>query len=65
MCDAVKEWLGYEERRQPDWFWESDVDLKPLFAERSWMHTVWLREEGTVGKWCGNASGTSREGGEG
>ena len=65
MCDAAKEWLGYEDRRQPDWFRESEVDLKPLFAERNRMHTVWLREEGTMRKGCGNASGTSREGGEG
>ena len=40
MCDAAKEWLWYEDRRQPDWFRESEVDLKPLFAERDRMHTV-------------------------
>ena len=44
MCDAVKEWLGYEDRWQPDWFQESEVDLKPLFAERNRMHTVWLSD---------------------
>jgi len=44
MCDAAKEWLGYEDRRQPDWFRESEVDLKPLFAERNRMHTVWLSD---------------------
>ena len=42
MCDAAKEWLGYEDRRQPNWFRESEVDLKPLFAERNRMHTPWL-----------------------
>ena len=104
MCDAVKEWLGYEDRLQPDWLetrLESEVDSKPLFAERNRMHTVWLSdgretsrrkyadarraarhalrvakdawfqwnaseaERGIVGKWCGDASGTSRGGGEG
>ena len=44
MCDAAKEWLGYEDRRQPDWFRESEVDLKPLFAERNRMHTVWISD---------------------
>ena len=42
MCDAVKEWLGSEDIQPPGWFWESEVDLKPLFAERSRMHAVWL-----------------------
>ena len=42
MCDAAKEWLGYEDRRQPNWFRESEVDLKPLFAERNRMHNVWI-----------------------
>ena len=48
MCDAAKEWLGHEDRRQPDWFRESEADLKPLFVERNRLHTLWLsngREE--------------------
>ena len=44
MCDAAKECLGYEDRQQPDWFQESEVDLKPLFAERNRMHTVWISD---------------------
>ena len=42
MCDAAKEWLGYEDRQQPNWFRDSEVDLKQQFAERNRMHTVWL-----------------------
>ena len=42
MCEAAKECLGYEDRRQPDWFRESEVDLNPLFAERNRLHTVWI-----------------------
>ena len=46
MCDAAKECLGYEDRRQPDWFRESEVDLNPLFAERNRLHTVWINNGG-------------------
>ena len=42
MCDAAKECLGHEDRRQPDWLRESEVDLKPLFVERNRLHTLWL-----------------------
>ena len=42
MCDAAKECLGHEDRRQPDWLQESEVDLKPLFVERNRLHTLWL-----------------------
>ena len=44
MCDAAKEWSGYEVRWQPDWFRESKVYLGLLFAERNRMHTVWLSD---------------------
>ena len=48
MCDAAKECLGHEDRWQPDWLRESEVDLEPLFVERNRLHTLWLstgREE--------------------
>ena len=47
MCDATRECLGHEDRRQPDWFRESEVDLT-LFVLRNRLHTLWLsigREE--------------------
>ena len=40
MCDAAKECLGHQDRRQPDWLRESEVDLKPLFVERNRLHTL-------------------------
>ena len=42
MCDTARECLGHEDRRQPDWFRESEVDLKPLFVLRNRLHTLWL-----------------------
>ena len=42
MCDAAEKCLGFEDRRQPDWFQESEVDLTPLFAERNRLHTMWI-----------------------
>ena len=34
--------LGYEDRRQPDWFRESEDHLKPLFVERNELYALWL-----------------------
>ena len=102
MCDAAKEWLVYEVKWQPDWFRESEMELRPLFSERNRMHTVWLsdgretsRRKYADARWAArhavraakdarlqckaseaergrnggkvvwDASGTSREGGEG
>jgi hypothetical protein len=42
LCDGVKVELGYENRRQPDWFRESEEHLKPLFSERNWLQDLWL-----------------------
>ena len=42
MCNGAKAGLGFEDRRQPDWFRESEVDLKPLFAERNRLYALWL-----------------------
>ena len=35
LCESAKAVLGYENRRQPDWFRESEADLRPLIAERN------------------------------
>ena len=42
LCDGAKEELGYEDRKHPDWFRESAIDLKPLIAVRNRLHVVWL-----------------------
>ena len=42
LCNGAKAGLGFEDRRQPDWFRESEVDLKPLFAERNRLYALWL-----------------------
>jgi hypothetical protein len=34
LCDEAEAVIGYENRRQPDWFREREADLKPLFEER-------------------------------
>lgn len=33
LCDGVKRELGYEDRRQSDWFRGSEKDLKPLLSK--------------------------------
>ena len=37
-----EEVLGYEDWKQPDWFRESEIDLKPLFAERNRLYAFWF-----------------------
>lgn len=34
--------LGFEDRRQPDWFRESEDYLKPLFVKRNELYALWL-----------------------
>ena len=35
--------MGYlEDRRQPDWFWESEKDLDLLFSERNLLYALWI-----------------------
>ena len=35
--------LGYEQRRQPGWFKESEVALKKLIDKRNTLFNIWLR----------------------
>ena len=42
LCDAAKDELGYENRKQPDWFRESKKDLKILIAERNRLYALWI-----------------------
>ena len=61
MCDTARECLGHEDRRQPDWFRESEVNLESLFVLRNRLHTLWLstgREENR--KKCDDARRATR-----
>ena len=42
ICDEAQKVLGYEDRRQPDWFRESEIALKPLLQERNRLYALWL-----------------------
>ena len=42
FCDAAKDELGYENRKKPGWFRESEPDLKPLIAERNRLYALLL-----------------------
>ena len=42
LCGGAEAELGYEDRRQPDWFRDSEVDLQPLFEERNRLYALWL-----------------------
>ena len=42
LLDAAETELGYENRKQPDWFRESEADHKPLVAERNRLYVLWL-----------------------
>ena len=42
LCDGAKRELGYEDRRQSDWFRGSEKDLKPLLSKRNWLYALWL-----------------------
>ena len=42
LCESAEEVLGHEDRKQPNWFRECEVDLKPLFAERNRLYALWL-----------------------
>ena len=47
MCDTARECLGHEDRRQPDWFRESKVDVEPLFVvEKQAAHPLAHHREG-------------------
>ncbi len=41
-CYGAETVLGYEDRRQPDWFRESEEHLKPLVEERNRLYALWL-----------------------
>ena len=42
LCDGAKTELGYEDRKQPDWFRESENDLKSLFSEKNRLYVLWV-----------------------
>ena len=42
LCVSAKSILGSERKQQPDWYWESSAELKPLFVERNRLYSRWL-----------------------
>ena len=42
LYQGAKTKLRYEDRRQPDWFRESEENLKLLFLERNRLYVLWL-----------------------
>ena len=42
LCKSAKAALDNESRRQPDWFQESEADLRPLIAERNQLYALWM-----------------------
>ena len=42
LSETAEEVLGHEHKKQPDWIRESEVDLKPLVAERNRLYALWL-----------------------
>ena len=42
LYETVEEVFSHEQRKQPDWFREGEVDLKPLVEERNRLYALWL-----------------------
>ena len=43
MLKAAKDTLGFEKRRQPDWFKDNEASLKNLIDTRNNLFSTWLR----------------------
>ncbi len=43
VVKAAKDVLGYEKRRQPDWFMENEDTLKKFIDKRNTLFSTWLR----------------------
>ncbi len=42
LVDTAEEYLGFQTRKQPDWFKESLTTLEPLLQRRSSLYSKWL-----------------------
>ena len=42
LCDEAKAVLGYEDRKQPDWFRENEAALRSSMDERNRLYALWL-----------------------
>ena len=42
LCEGAGSVLGSASKRQADWFRENEVQLRPLFEERSRLYALWL-----------------------
>ena len=38
LCESAESVLGLASRRYPDWFLDSEVNLKPLFEQRNQLY---------------------------
>ena len=41
LCETAEAVLGFETRKQPDWFHESEAAIKPLLEERNKLYSLW------------------------
>ena len=42
MCNAASSELGLADRKEADWFGESEDMLRPLFEKRNKLSTHWM-----------------------
>ena len=50
LFDTAKSVLGYSKRKQPDWFDESNQEIKDLLAKKRAAHNVWLNDKSSQKK---------------
>ena len=50
VFDTAKSVLGYSKRKQPDWFDESNQEIKDLLAKKRAAHNVWLNDKSSKKK---------------
>ena len=43
LCETAEAVLGFEMRKQPDWFRESEAAIKPLLEEKNKLYSLWQR----------------------
>ena len=41
LCEPAEVVLGFEARKQPDWFHESEAAIKPLLEDRNKLYSLW------------------------
>ena len=41
LCETTEAVFGFEMRKKPDWFHESEAAIKPLLEERNKLYSLW------------------------